>query len=612
MRCLALIFLVLAFAQPIIRKGSEAQSENKAICVYIDNSFSMKARKDEVELFVLAKDNARDIIQSYDDTDLFLVITNDLEAKHQRFVDKTTALGFIDEIGFSPESEALEEVCRIVARIGQNKLEHKKYMYLLSDFQENISRFTSAPDSLTDYKLIAFRSLQENNVAVKEISLDAPVAIINQANRLVVKLENFGDNNEDVELRMNYKDQERPLGTLSLDPKSSVIDTISLALTEAGWHDVELVINDFPIEFDNNYFTSLHIKEKYRTLTINEANSNEYLKTAFESISSFEFTEQGKNNVRYDEFKNYQLIVLDDLLSISTGLAAELAKYLESGGCVLLFPSERADLGSYNDFLSKVRADRLGLIEQGLKTVSEINKEEFIFKDVFQSDKKNIRLPETTVNYSLQKTSQLASSYLMRYRDGTAYLQRYDIGQGQLFLSTAPLNKNSNNLVISAEIFIPMLYKMALSAGQQKEIAYVIGKDDIITLDLPEGTSRENYIIKGRNEFIPGISTTSNSLILDIRGQIKQSGIYELWSGNELISKLAFNYDRTESDVRFAELKDLADQMGANTEILSNVALADISAFINEQHHGLSLWRWCVMLSLFFLLIESLLLRFWK
>ena len=50
MRLLALLFLVLAFAQPFIPQDVEVKQGDKAVSVFIDNSFSMSALGQEVPL----------------------------------------------------------------------------------------------------------------------------------------------------------------------------------------------------------------------------------------------------------------------------------------------------------------------------------------------------------------------------------------------------------------------------------------------------------------------------------------------------------------------------------------------------------------------------------
>ena len=88
MRVLAIASLVFAFAQPIISGKSEQAKGEKAISIYIDNSFSMENVNKKGTLLENAKLFATEIINSFDASDKFQLITNNFEGRHQRFLSK--------------------------------------------------------------------------------------------------------------------------------------------------------------------------------------------------------------------------------------------------------------------------------------------------------------------------------------------------------------------------------------------------------------------------------------------------------------------------------------------------------------------------------------------
>ena len=65
MRLIAVAFLVMAFAQPVIPTGDKMVTGNRAVSVFIDNSFSMSSMGRDINLLDNARITARDIIQSY-------------------------------------------------------------------------------------------------------------------------------------------------------------------------------------------------------------------------------------------------------------------------------------------------------------------------------------------------------------------------------------------------------------------------------------------------------------------------------------------------------------------------------------------------------------------
>ena len=110
-RLIALACLILAFAQPFIPldENNKAQGD-RAISIYIDNSFSMQGESEEGQLLEVAKNKARELLLAYGPTDRFQIITNDFEGRHQRLVSKEEAKELIDEIQVSAQVRKLEDV----------------------------------------------------------------------------------------------------------------------------------------------------------------------------------------------------------------------------------------------------------------------------------------------------------------------------------------------------------------------------------------------------------------------------------------------------------------------------------------------------------------------
>lgn len=611
-RCAALAMLVFAFAQPIIKSGDINQVENRAVEIIVDNSFSMEARDTEVPLMTIAKDRAREIINSYDESDIYLILTHDLEPKHQRFVDQKTALGFLDDIAISPAVESLEDISSIAKRIRKNIADHQHYLYVLSDFQENISSFSSPVDTTIEVSLVPFRAIQESNVAILNASWEAPLAVKDQNNRLVVELYNYSDESQAVELRMNYEGQERPLGSIRLQPNTASFDTINVTVNRTGWHELQLSIDDYPVTFDNELYLSFDIADQIDVTSVYQNARNTYVQSAFESISYYNLTQQSKSAIRYEAFQDQELIILDDLTDISSGLSNELIKYVNNGGNLLVFPPNAANINSYNNLLGQLGVDRLREIEEKEREVFRINTDEFIFNNVYENRRRNIRLPKTKRNFALSSQQSAGKESLLRYRDGSPFLQKFNVEKGNVYLCSAAMNENTNDLVINAEVFVPMLYKMALSIGSRKPLSYTIGKDDVISSSSLGGASAEQYLIKGTTEFIPAISSSGNTGFMDIRGQISTAGFYDLTAEDKLVETLAFNYDRKESEVSYGEIKNIAAQIGPDVKIIDDVVLADLSGYISERQEGTRLWRWCLILALLFLLLEIGLIRLWK
>jgi hypothetical protein len=610
-RLAALALLVLAFAQPVISDQDIDTNKDHVVTIVIDNSFSMNALKAEVPLLRRAKDQAKGIVESYGETDQFVILTPELRTKHLRLIDKKTAIAFIDEIQATADIKTLEDISKVAQRVMSDS-DNQKNIYILSDFQENISSFSTPVDSSTQVSLLPLRAVQENNIAIVDASFESPVPLLDVSNKLIVTLENYGSNDQSVQLNMLYEGQNRPQGVIEIAAETRTVDTISLLIDRAGWHEVTLEVDDYPIGFDNNLDLSFYLKPQIQILNIYNGRSNGYIDKAFSGTDYYALTQDQTSLIRYDRFAAQDLIILDDLPSLSSGLRSELIKYVSQGGKLLIFPAESSQVEEYNALLSALGADRINELITEDKSVSRINLDEFVFNDVFLNKRKNLRLPEVKKHFTKINSQQAIKESILTFRDGADYLTKYQKDLGQVYLSSAPLNEQLNGLVTNAEIFIPLLYKVAISSTSGQNLYYTIDEDEIIDIRNLTNLSQSNYTVTGPSEFIPSVIVNQGRSVIDVRGQIKERGIYNLTLEDQTIHKMAFNYDRIESDVSYGDLDDISADISPTAEIINQTATADISQVIQNKKSGIQLWRWCLILALVFLLIETILLRIWK
>jgi hypothetical protein len=630
MRCLAIAAMVLAFAQPFIPLGSGAKKGEQAVSVFVDNSFSMNALSQDAPLLELAKQRARDIVTAYNVTDRFQILTNDFEGRDQRLVSKDDALSRIEEIRTSPASRDLSKVLIRQQQCLNTGKQENKTAYLVSDFQTNIADLSSFRDTLLDINLVPMRAVQARNVSIDSVWFENPVQILNQPANLLVKLSNRSDEEAtDIRLSLLHDGQTKPVGAVNIPANGSLLDTVSFTILHSGWHESRLSLTDYPVQFDDDYFLTFYVAERINVLTVNASGANKFLDNAFLGAKYFQQDNADARSLDYSKFADYQLIILNELPSISSGLANELKTFAQNGGNVLAFPSQNADLNSYDAFLQNFAAGKLGAFDPTPRQASQLNTEEFIFRDVFLNKSANLRLPSTQGNFRL---APARGEQILTYRDGSAYLAKFPQGDGALYCCAAPLNEQVNDLVRNGEIFVPMLFKMAIAGTKGRQIAYTIGRDEVLeTKHRVSARGETNYKLRmvtensaakgadanssaGNNqEFIPEQRIFGSKVLLTPGTQIRDAGWYQLHlQGDSTLAEYAFNYDRRESDLRFKTDEALAEGLFPNMKVLATSAEANFSQVVDEQERGIVLWRWCVIFALLFLALEVLFLRLWK
>ncbi len=615
MRCLAVLFLVLAFAQPFIPQDVEVKQGENAVSVFVDNSFSMSALSEEAPLVEKAKQRAKEIISAYSIEDRFQVLTNDFDGRHQRLVSKEEAIGLVEEIKISPAVRTLSQVLARQQQVLGTGKNTNKVSYVISDFQENVSDLERFADTLLTVNLVPLQAVQEKNVSIDSAWFEAPVQMLSQPNSLIVKIKNWSNESaENLRLTVRYDGETKPVGELSIPANSSVTDTVNISIQSPGWHEGELAITDYPVQFDDRYFFTYNVAEVINVLIINEEQPDAFLDAAFKGISYFRVSNQMSRQLDYSSFPSYQLIICNGLVSISSGLAQELQQYVHNGGNALVFPSANANIATYNSFLAEIPANELLNFEQQERNIAEVNTDEFVFKDVFENKSANLKLPITKGNYRLSAQASRGEEKLLTYRDGSTFLGKYKSGQGILYLCAAPIEDPYSNLGHSGEIFIPMLYKMAISSARNRPIAYTIGRDETIEADNVVRGGESVYKLRGKEEeFIPQQRIVASKVFLGVQNQIIEAGYYDLFlSADSLLARFAFNYDRRESNLAYFSAGQLKEKAGPNVSVLSGSAAANFEEVIADRSRGVILWKWCIVLALLALAGEALLLRFWK
>ncbi|MFZ1704640.1 MAG: BatA domain-containing protein [Saprospiraceae bacterium] len=614
-RLLAFACLIFAFAQPFLPRGEKIKQGSQWVSIFVDNSFSMTSTKGDIPLLDFAKERARSIVTSYGNEASFQVITHEMLGKHQRFLSKDDALVYIEEITHTSMVQPLSKIVLRQQQLLKDK-DGSKIIYQISDFQKSIFDYENVSDSIAEINLIPVQSNQLQNVSIDSVWMDSHVALKQQTNFLLVKIKNYSSNStEQVRLSFFLDGQEKPINISSLEAGTSKIDTIPVVLNSRGAHEISVKISDFPVQFDDQYYAVLHVPDTIMALNIYEGTPNKYLTALFEGLSYFGLKNQPFNQIQYQEFSNYNLIILQDIVNISSGMANELSKYVREGGKLLIFPPVGLDPTSHNILLQTMNAGRL-IASSSLGTeVSTINTEEFIFKDVFSQIKSNIKLPKATSSFLIQNVNNNAGESILSNRDGSIYLCKYIFGDGIVYLCSSSLSEKNNDLVMNAEIFVPMLYKMAISGVSQKNLAYTISNKTIIETKNLGISGDQVYTIKGQEEFIPGQKSLGNRMLLDVGDQIKKAGFYTIKSNNELVEKVAFNYDRLESDMSLLSQSEIEKNIENNPlgiRIITESEQNDMSNTILAKDKGIELWKYFLWAVLIFLLLETGLIRLWR
>jgi hypothetical protein len=292
---------------------------------------------------------------------------------------------------------------------------------------------------------------------------------------------------------------------------------------------------------------------------------------------------------------------------------------MNNGGSLLIFPNAKSDLNAYKEFLTSVKTNYYERLDSLNTKVTQINLDNIIYKDVF--DKKtfaaaNLYLPSVIKHYTISKTTKSNEEYLLKLQNGDVFLSKYDVAQGKLYLSSVPLQTDFSNFTKHA-LFVPTLYKIGIYSMNTQPLFYTIGDNE--SIELGTILSGENVAhIKSLNttfDIIPEHKVVNSKTEIILHNQITEAGNYNLFSGKDLLTGFAFNFNRKESDLTCLTTDELKDKLIINN--LKNIRVLktdskNLKEYISEVEQGKKLWKLCIILALFFLATEVLLIRFMK
>jgi hypothetical protein len=618
-RMLAIAAIVLAFAQPFIPvDDSDTSAGKKVVSLYIDNSFSMEAENEDGRLIDLARNQALEIVDAYQATDLFHVVTNDFEGRHQFLVNKDEVVELIDEIQISPTTRNISDVvARQLEALSQSDISAKT-AYIISDLQKSTHDFeTMNADTAVNFRLVPNVVVDQDNIFIDSVWFDSPVIRANATEQLRIRIGNTNSESiENIPLKLTIDGSQKAVASFSIEPGQYTDTTLFFTISEPGFHKAEVQIQDHPVTFDDSYYFSFEVAERINILEIGSGKTN-FVRKVFEDDPYFAFTQVSSLGVDYSDLPNHELIILNELPQISSGLASELSKLTQAGGHVLLIPGKDVDLSSYNAFLSLIDAPSMGGLMSGPRKVSEINLDHFLYKDVFESLPKNIDLPTAQNFYSLGLNSRSKGDQLLTMQGGACFLGEFKSGEGRVYLSAVSLIPTESNFSQHA-LFVTSLVRIAEFAQRAHRLSYIIGKDELAeTFAAPDATQEPFHLTDSRTglDFLPDFRRTGGTTEIYLHGQPSEAGSYDLQRKEQTVDVFSFNYQRDESDLAFyspSDANNIIQEMGATNFTILTGGLETLKSEVGELNDGKKLWPLFIILALLFLVIEIALIKLLK
>ncbi|UTW62136.1 BatA and WFA domain-containing protein [bacterium SCSIO 12741] len=616
-RILAVAFLVLAFAQPYVPLSDQEDSGGKrAISIYVDNSFSMNNQGEQGDLLETARQYAYEVLKSYSASDRFQIITNDYAPGSGRLLNRESAEAMIAEITPSGASRPIGEIIgRQINALEESNADNKE-VFLITDFQKSqMGDSWNLPDSSYPVHLIPLAAQEQSNISLDTCWFESPVRQAGVTEKLFFTLTNYSDQElNDYTVRLSLNGQPKGVVKVSVSGGATVNGEFNFTVNQSGLFKGLIEVDDYPVAFDNRLYFSYEVEANNQVLVINEQDSSPAFHSLFGRDSNFILSQTSVKSLNTARFASSDLIVLNGVREVSSGLRSDLRNYVDQGGHLVLFPGKEINRNSYQQLLQELNAGSLGELDTHTVRVNSVAMDDPLFADVFLDQAGRPDLPVVLQHYPLLSSGDASRTRLMGLANGQDFLVRTNLGSGQVYLWAAAPDESFGNLGRHA-MFVLSLYRFAIYTPQVGQLFFTLGNQPFYLTEKTFQNDAPPVIRSEDSEFIPEIRSHGNETEVWFYDQIKTDGHFELINNGKTEAVLSANYPRTESDPR----QESKDELEARfTDLPSNQVFIHDSSFdklgvaLQEIRFGKKYWKTMLLLALAMILFEVFLIKFWK
>ncbi|WP_299001331.1 BatA domain-containing protein [uncultured Tenacibaculum sp.] len=580
-RLLLLTALIFAFAQPYFSNHKANEKQN--FFIFLDNSLSTSAIGEKGNLLQIA---SQEIIENLSDKANYSLATQD------NFYKNKTASELKDillKVSNTAKNTNLKDV--LLKAANENTSNNTKNI-LISDFQNTQKEdITNLPINTS---LVKVSPEQKSNLSIDSVFVnDNGSSNFN----IHITVRNQGGAKKDIPIALYNADKLINKQTFSVEENNTTQITFSIVKTPIFLGKIDLNFKD-TYSFDNSFYFTINTNEKINVLSVGE--SGDFLSRIY-TKEEFNFTASSLQNVNYNEIPKQHLVILNELENIPQTLINSLESYVENGGNIVAIPNKNTNITSYNNLFNKLNIGRLLSQKNDSLKITDINYNHPLLENVFEKKVTNFQYPFVKTSFS--STFKNASN-LVSFENRQGFIQQIRLPKASLYWVAAPLQKENSNFT-NSPLIVPVFYNIGKQSLQLSELYYTIDRQNTIDIDKHLGKDEILIITSNTSSFIPLQQTFQNKVRITTNDQPLVAGFYQIKQQNNLIKNCAFNYPKSESSLDFLTLSGID-----NTTISTSVK--DTLENINNENKIQWLWKWFLALAIVSLLLEILILKFFK
>ena len=573
-RLLILTCLILAFAQPFF-PSKDVKNSTNGMYVVLDNSFSMQAKGKKGELMKRA---IQDLLENCPENQNFSLLTNSETFWN---TDIQSIQKEIQNLNYSATPFQLESA---LAKIKSHKSSYNKDIVIITDAIGIEQKQLKSIDASFNLFFILPKAEQKNNVSIDSVFIQQT---LNDFYEIGIKVSSYGNNPNPIPLALYNHDKLIAKTILKLESKEKIVN---FTIPKEDFQGYATVI-DGGLPYDNTLFFSISKPEKSTVISIGEAQKNNFLSRIF-TPEEFNYTTSPIEALDYNLLEKQDAIVLNELKEIPQALQTTLKSFVGKGGNLVIIPSGESPIMGMNTFLASFGKLQFSTLQNAGKLITKINFNHPLYQSVFEKKATNFQYPNTKTSFIING----AYAPILSFEDQSIFLTSIQNQLSSVYVFSAPINRENSNFQ-NSPLIVPTFYNMAKNAKKTGVVSLTIGDNQPFLIESQLSKEEIVTVKNSIEKFIPIQQILTNKVKLTFNDYPEKAGNFGVFKQDQFLENISFNYNRTEGNL---------DQ--ANKNILSDYTVYDSieSVFdtIQSNRTNNEIWKWFVILTLFFLVLE--------
>ena len=590
-RLLLFTAIIFAFSQPYFSNQKTQLTQHNFI--YLDNSFSVNTNGEKGNLL---QNSIKEIIENTSDKESYSLLTN---TNFYENISSNELKNILLKTIPESKSRTIEDVLLKIKNQKESKTKTLSKLALISDFQKYNKNNKLDVTNVT----LPISFIQVSNNKKSNLSIDS-LFINNQGNNnfllnVVIKNQGAVKNNVPIALYNDLKVFAKQTFSIEENIEKTISFPIQNIVTFKG--KISLDFSD-AFSFDNSYYFTLNSAKKINVFSIGK--NHDFL-TKIYTKNEFNFNSSSIQNINYNLLEKQELIILNELNEIPNSLITFLQKHLKEDKSLVIIPSQKTNINSYNLFLDKLKTGNISRLKKDSLRITEIHFKNPFYRNVFSKEIKNFQFP---IVKSYYQTNFTQASSLISFENQKSFISKLYSKHGSLYWSSSSLSKENSNF-LNSPLIVPIFYNFGKLSAKLPKPSYPIGKTNLIDISIVLDKNQVLAINNTTSSFIPLQQAYNTKVTLETSEQPNINGFYNVTHNSKTIETLAFNYNNEESSLNFLNIKELVKEQ---KNLTYSESVADVFKEIKEKNKVTWLWKWFLALAIVSLIFEILILKFFK